>query len=225
MKKVTAKKCSASKNKGKEQTYPYTITLSGDYVDVCRTEYKDKDGLNDCLTCARNWDLAGGDTVHGFVVDDKAGIDVHVKVSDGKGNIVFETDVGEAGVGDENATLRIESKGNYFDESEEATRGKKFYYSSDDWYSGWEWKAEVRLDAPFDPGKLALFCHFYVTKSGYKCKFIGLRSARYGRRLIAKNATSIDEGPTGGDDEMFAWTLVNGVRKGLEIYSDTDRNF
>lgn len=163
--------------------------------------------------------------MHGFVVDDKAGIDVHVKVSDGKGNIVFETDVGEEDVDDEKGTLRIESKGNYFDESEKATQGKKFYYSSDDWYSGWEWKAEVVLDAPFDPRKLASFCHFYVTKSGYKCKFIDLGSARYGRRLIAKDATLIDEGPTGGDDEMFAWTLVNGVRKGLEIYSDTDRNF
>ena len=37
MKKATAKKCSVSKNEGKEQAYPYTITLSGEHVSVCRT--------------------------------------------------------------------------------------------------------------------------------------------------------------------------------------------
>ena len=39
MKRATVKKSSASKNKGKKLAYPYTITLSGDHVSVCRTEY------------------------------------------------------------------------------------------------------------------------------------------------------------------------------------------
>ena len=42
MNKATAKESSASKNKGKKQAYLYTITLSGDHVSVCRTEYTER---------------------------------------------------------------------------------------------------------------------------------------------------------------------------------------
>lgn len=200
------------------EQHSYTIFLSGDYITVSRTEYKDESGLKDCQRATGKWDVSGDETVDGFFLGDGGCVlCFNVKVVDAQGAVVFETDVKESDVGNENGILRIEEKGNCFDESEEAIKGKCFYYSGDDWYSGWQWKGDLKLEAPFDPKKLSLFCHYFIATKGCKNKFIGLRSIQYDGLSLAKSATSVEERPIGGDDEMFSWALVDGVRKWLDI--------
>ena len=214
--KATDNKKPSSKKKA--ETYSYTITFRGDGIDVNRVECKTQAELDACLDCARKWSSPGGDGVHGFIVDDDG---VHVEVTDGEGNVAFYTDVKERDLAGKSGKVRIESKGNYFDESAKATKGKKFYYQSDDWYSGYQWKAELVLDAPFDPKKLLLVCQSYVNKNGREYKFIREECTQYGEDNIVKIAKSTEEEPTGGDDQVDAWTLVKGVRKELD-YSDEE---
>ena len=76
------------------------------------------------------------------------------------------------------------------------------------------------LDAPFDLKKLALVCQSYVDMNGRERKFINEKCTQYGENYIVETAKSIDEEPTGGDDEMVAWTLVKGVRKVLDTCPD-----
>ena len=211
--KTTANKKPSTTKNSKVESYSYTITFSGDGVSVNRVEYKTQAELDDCLECARTWNPPGGDGVHGFIVDDDG---VHLQVTDGNGNVVFETDIKKSNLTGKSSKLRIESKGSCFDESAKATKGKKFYYQSDDWYSGYQWEAELVLDAPFDAKKLSLVCQSYVNKNGRECKFIREECSQYGGDSIVKIAKSTDEEPTGGDDQVDAWTLVKGVRKGLD---------
>lgn len=216
--KPSANKKPIVKKNNKAESYSYTITFRGDGVDVNRVEYKTQAELDACLDCARKWNSPGGDGVHGFIVDRRG---VHIEVVDGEGDVAFKMDVKEPDLAAESGKLRIESKGNYFDESAKATKGKKFYYQSDDWHSGYKWKAELVLDAPFDPKQLLLVCQSYVNKNGHEYKFIREECTQYGGESIVKIAKSTNEEPTGGDDQVDAWTLVKGVRKELN-YSDED---
>lgn len=200
--------------------HTYTLTLKGEEVEIFRREYKTQTELAECLHCARNWDHAGGDGVYGFVVN-RSG--VHLEVTDMKRKTVFKKDIKEEDLVAKGGELQIETKGNYFDESAEGTKGKKYYYDCINWYR-YEYKAKLELNAPFDPSKLSLTCRTYIGPNGKERKFIqfstnhpGGEGLRYG----GSNLTPVDETP-GGDDEMQVWTLVNGVRKEQDIYPDED---
>ena len=217
MKNATAKKSAAKKSTVHEHTL--TLTLKGEEVEVFRREYKTQSELDSCLGCAKKWDHAGGNGVYGFIIT-RSG--VHLEVTDVKGKTVFKKDIKEDDLVDKGGELRIETKGNYFDESAKGTKGKKYYYDSINWYM-YEYKVKLELNAPFDPSKLSLICRTYIGPTGKERKFIqfsacpGGEGVRYG----GSNLTSEDETP-GGDDEMRAWTLVNGVREEQDIYSGED---
>ena len=218
MKKVTTEKKSAAK-KSTVRKHAYTLTLKGEEVEIFRSEYKTQSELDECLDRARNWDHAGGNGVYGFVIT-RSG--VHLEVADVKGKTVFKKDIKEEDLADKGGELQIETKGNYFDESAAGTKGKKYYYDCINWY-GYEYKAGLELNAPFDPSKLSLTCRTYIGPTGKERKFIqfsacpGGEGVRYG----GSNLTSADETP-GGDDLMRVWTLVNGVREEQAICSEED---
>lgn len=222
MKSATERAKKPKAKKANKCTHSYTLTLSGEEVEIFRREYKTQKELDECLNCAKKWDHPGGDGVYGFIVG-RSG--VHLEVKEGKKKVVFSTDIKEEALAKQDGELRIESKGNYFDESVQATKGKKYYYSCIDWYR-YSRSVELALNAPFDPQKLFLTCRTYVNQRGIERKFIqfylspGDESARYDGRPVADMAKSIDETPC-SDDEMHVWSLVKGVRKELD-YSDED---
>ena len=218
-KKVTTKSVAKKSTAGKNT---YTLTLKGEEVEIFRREYKTQSELAECLHCARNWDHAGGDGVYGFVVN-RSG--VHLEVTDMKRKTVFKKDIKEEDLVDKGGELQIETKGSYFDESAKGTKGKKYYYDCITWYRD-EYKAELELNAPFDPSKLSLTCRTYIGPDGKERKFIqfstncpGGEGLRYG----GSNLTSADETvDCCGDDDIRVWTLVNGVREEQDIYPDED---
>lgn len=218
MKKVTTEKKSAAK-KGKVRKHAYTLTLNGEEVEIFRSEYKTQSELDSCLCCAKKWDHAGGNGVYGFIIT-RSG--VHLEVTDVKGKTVFKKDIKEEDLVEKGGELQIETMGNYFDESAEGTKGKKYYYDCINWYR-YEYEAKLESNAPFDPSKLSLICRTYIGPTGKERKFIQFSScpANEGLRYDGSKLTSADETP-GGDDEMRAWTLVKGVRKEQAIYSEED---
>ena len=86
----------AKKNTRQKNTptsvHKYKLTFEGEEVEIFRREYKNQSELDDCLARARKWDHAGGDGVYGFIIG-RSG--VHIKVTDGKGKVVFKVDVKE----------------------------------------------------------------------------------------------------------------------------------
>ena len=218
MKKVVTEKKSAAK-KSTVRKHAYTLTLKGEEVEIFRSEYKTQSELDNCLDCAKKWDHAGGNGVYGFVIT-RSG--VHLEVTDKKGKSVFKKDIKEEDLVDKRGELQIETKGSYFDESVEGTRGKKYYYDCINWYR-YEYKAGLELNAPFDPSKLFLTCRTYIGPTGKERKFIQFSSCPGGEGLWydGSKLMSVDETP-GGDDEMRVWTLVKGVREEQAIYSEED---
>lgn len=217
----------AKKNTREKNTptsvHKYKLTFEGEEVEIFRREYKNQSELDDCLARARKWDHAGGDGVYGFIIG-RSG--VHIKVTDGKGKVVFKVDVKEEDLTNAESGLQIESKGNYFDETTKATQNKKYYYSCIVWYR-FEGKIVLELKEPFDPSKLLLTCRSYVDWRGKVRKYIQFSPnpcdefMKYGGRFIENIAKEID-GTPGGDDEMLVWSMENGVRKKLDVYPEED---
>ena len=204
----------------KKEKCSYTIKLRGDYLTVSRKECKSKSEFDECCLWTRKWSSDGAQYVTGFGVYDC--FDLHIEVSDKMGQTVFEMDITPYDLNGKDGAFPIGFKGNCFDESEETIKGRTFYYNCDDWYSGWERRITIEIDAPFDPKKISLASSFLVYPSVDKLMLIEEEGIQYDGQPIQELATSEFDEAIGGDDEVITWTLTNGVRERVDAWEIVD---